>query len=60
MDNEYKVVGKFLSPSKVTGEKVKMVVVRDNRGAYIMSENDWRWMYGQNHPEKWKKNNSAA
>ena len=30
--DEYKVVGKFLLPSKVTGEMVKMVVVRDERG----------------------------
>lgn len=26
--DEYKVVGKFLSPSKGTGEMVRMVVVR--------------------------------
>ena len=55
MENEYRVVRTFLSPSKVVGEKVKMVVVRDDHGAYIMEENDWRWMYGQNHPEKWEE-----
>lgn len=39
---EYKVVEKFLSSSKITGEKVKMVVVRDDRGACIMPEDEWK------------------
>lgn len=38
--DEYKVVGKFLLPSKVTGEMVKMVVVRDDRGACTMPEDE--------------------
>ena len=57
---EYKVVEKFLSSSKITGEKVKMVVVRDDRGACIMPEDEWKWVYGRQHREKWKKNDSAA
>ena len=60
MENEYKVVGKFLSPSKVAGEMVKMVVVRDDRGACAMPEDEWKWVYGQLHQNKWKKNDSAA
>lgn len=60
MRNEYVVVGKFLSPSKVTGEMIKMVVVRDERGACTMPEDEWKWVYGRQHREKWKKNDSAA
>ena len=40
--DEYKVVGKFLLPSKVTGEMIKMVVVRDERGACTMPEDEWK------------------
>lgn len=36
MEKEYKVVGKFLSPSKITGEMVRMVIVQDERGACVM------------------------
>ena len=58
--NEYKVVGKFLSPSKVTGEMIKMVVVRDECGACTMPEDEWKWAYGRQHRERGKKNDSAA
>ena len=60
MGNEYKVVGKFLSPSKISGEMVRMVVVRDERGSCAMPEDEWKWVYGRQHREKWKKNDSAA
>ena len=53
--NEYKVVGKFLSPSKVTGEMIKMIVVQDERGACVMSEDEWKWVYGRQHMSRWKK-----
>ena len=42
MENEYKVVGKFLSPSKISGEMEKMVVVQDARGACAMPEDEWK------------------
>ena len=60
MGNEYKVVGKFLTKSYATGETVKMVVVQDSRGACTMPEDEWKWVYGQLHQNKWKKNDSAA
>lgn len=60
MENEYKVVGKFLSPSKITGETVKMVVVQDSRGACVMPETEWKWIYGRQHMEKWRINDLAA
>ena len=60
MENEYKVVGKFLSPSKISGEMEKMVVVQDARGACVMPEDEWKWVYGRQHQNRWKTNDSAA
>lgn len=60
MNNEYKVVGKFLSPSKITGEMVRMIVVQDDRGACVMTEDEWKWVYGRQHRDRWNKNDSAA
>lgn len=59
MENEYKVVGEFVSHGK-SGEEAKMVVMRDSRGACTMPEDEWKWVYGQLHQNKWKKNDSAA
>lgn len=58
--DEYKVVGKFLTKSYATGETVKMVVVQDSRGACVMPEMEWKWIYGRQHMEKWRINDSAA
>ena len=60
MKNEYKVVGKFLSPSKITVEMVRMIVVQDDRGACVMPEDEWKWVYGRQYRDRWKKNDSAA
>lgn len=58
--DEYKVVGKFLTKSYATGETVKMVVVQDSRGACVMPETEWKWIYGRQHMEKWRRNDAAA
>lgn len=58
MGEEYTVVGEFVTHGK-SGEEVKMVVVRDSRGACVMPEKDWKWVYVQLHGDKWK-NDSAA
>ena len=60
MGNEYKVVGKFLSPSKITGEMVRMVIVQDEHGACVMPEDEWKWVYGRQHMSRWKKNKNIA
>ena len=60
MGEEYKVIGKFLSPSKITGEMVRMIVVQDDRGACVMAEDEWKWVYGRQHRDRWNKNDSAA
>lgn len=56
MGTEYKVIGKFLSPSKISGELIKMVIVQDHRGVCVMPEDEWRRVYRRQHPERWKKN----
>lgn len=38
--DKYRVIGKFLSSSKITGDMVKMVVVQDARGACVMPEDE--------------------
>lgn len=60
MGEEYKVIGKFLVPSKISGEMVSMVIVRDNRSACIMPETEWKWVYGRQHRERWNKKNDVA
>ena len=60
MKNEYKVVGKFLSLSKITGEMVRMIVVQDDRGACVMTEDEWKWVYGRQHRDRWKKKSEVA
>ncbi len=59
MENEYKIVGEFLS-SKNGCEMIRMVIVQDNRGACVMSEDEWKWVYGRQHQDRWKKNDSVA
>ena len=60
MGDEYKVVSKFLSLYQIEGKMVRMVIVQDNRGACTMSEDEWKWVYGRQHRDRWKKNDSAA
>ena len=60
MKNEYKVVGKFLSLSKITGEMVRMIVVQDDRGACVMTEDEWKWVYGRQHRDRWDKKSDVA
>lgn len=60
MEKEYKVVRKFLSPSKITGEMVRMVIVQDERGACVMPEDEWKWVYGRQHRYRWEKKSEVA
>ena len=60
MGKEYKVIGKFLSPSEIAGEMIKMVVVQDNRGACVLPEDEWKWVYGRQHGERWNKKRDVA
>lgn len=54
------MIGKFLSPSKIAGEMVNMVIIKDNRGACILPEDEWKWVYGRQHRERWDKKNEVA
>ena len=60
MGEEYKVIGKFLSPSKIAGEMVNMVIIKDNRGACVLPEDEWKWVYGRQHRERWNKKSDVA
>ena len=60
MGSKYKVVGKFLSPSKTPNKMIKMVVVQDDRGACVIPEDEWKWVYGRQNQERWNKNMTAA
>lgn len=48
MDDEYKVVEEFLCCGK------QMVTVRIGNAAHVMSQEEWRIVYGRNHPERWE------
>lgn len=57
---EYKVIAKFLSYiGDGTNTMVKMIVVQDERGACTMTEDEWRYVYGRQHMEKWKNKSIA-
>lgn len=60
MGEEYKVIGKFLSSSKIAGEMVNMVIIKDNRGACVLPEDEWKWVYGRQYRERWGKKNEVA
>lgn len=49
MENkEYELISKF----KCNGKS--MVIVRIGNAAHVMSQDEWRKIYGRNHQDKWK------
>ena len=48
MNDEYKVIKEFEYHGK------PMVTVRIGNAAHVMSQEEWRKVYGRNHQEKWK------
>lgn len=48
MDNKYKVIEEFDCHGK------QMVTVRIGNTAHVMSQEEWRKIYGRNHQEKKK------
>lgn len=49
------LINKFITCT--TGEK--MCVVRTKGGVSVVSEEEYRWMYGQCYPEKWNGKKAA-
>ena len=49
MDMEYEIVREFDTNGK------HMVVVKIGENAHVMDESELKWVYGQLHPERWKK-----
>lgn len=48
MDNKYKVIEEFDCHGK------RMVTVRLQNAAHVMTLEDWHKIYGRNHQDKWK------
>ena len=48
MNDEYGVIKEFECHGK------QMVTVRIGNAAHVMSQEEWRKVYGRNHQEKWK------
>ena len=51
---EYLVIGRFECGNQ------SYVVVRDNRGACTLTAQEWKRVYGQQHPKRWKKREKIA
>lgn len=45
---EYEIITEFICCGN------NMLVIKFENATLVMSEEDWRWMYGQIHPELWK------
>lgn len=60
MIDKYKKVGEFLSPSKESGTFEKCVIAKDSRGACVVSESEWKKIWGKQNPERWKKKADVA
>lgn len=48
MDKDYEVVGEFVCCGKA------MIIVKINSNVHVMSNKEWRWVFGQLMPERWK------
>lgn len=57
--DRYEIINRFKSQAQVAGDKIDMVTVRFRNGVFTMPEAEWRWVYGECHPERWKKNDAA-
>lgn len=60
MIDKYKKVGEFLSPSKEPTVSEKCIVIQDSRGVCVVSEEEWRKIWGRQNPKRWKKMENAA
>lgn len=49
----FELINKFITCT--TGET--MCIVKTKNGMSVMSESEYKWAYGQYHPEKWEKKN---
>ena len=49
MDMEYKIVREF----DTNGKHMVTVIIDGN--AHVMEDKDFRWVFGQSHPERWNK-----
>lgn len=54
MSEEYKNIAEF----NINGNK--MVLVKNEKSACFMTMEDWRWVYGCHHPERWRNKKKVA
>lgn len=47
MSDEYKVISEFYCCGKM------MVTIRNGSAAHVMSQEEWRKVYGRNHQDRW-------
>lgn len=48
--DRYRVIRKFKCCEEI------MVVVKMENATHVMTESEWKWIYGILHPERWKDN----
>lgn len=44
----YSIIGDFVFHGK------RMVIVKLEHGTHVMPEEEWKWVFGQARPERWK------
>lgn len=47
-NGRYEIVGTYISHEKY------MFIVKLEQGTHVMPEEDWKWIFGQLRPERWK------
>lgn len=50
----YEIISGFICAGKY------VLVIKFDNAILVMSEEEWQWVYGQLHPDKWKNNNKIA
>lgn len=44
----YSIIRDFVSHGK------RMVIVKLEHGTHVMTEDEWKWVFGQSRPERWR------
>lgn len=49
MDSKrYEIGGRFISYGK------RMIIIKLDHSTHVMPEDEWKWVFGQLRPERWK------
>ena len=55
MGEKYKKIGTIISQSKQPNIKEKLIIIRDERGVCVVSEAEWRVIWGRQNLDRWKR-----